>query len=131
MKEGGKVFEAEHIKKDGTIFYIENSVRVIEIEGVRYLQSIIRDITDRKENEKKIIESEAELRALFSSMKDIILVLDYNGTIVKIAPSNLDLLYKPPSDLLGKKLKDSIPIKQAELFKSYFAKKHIPFSNIN
>jgi len=120
LKEGGKVFEAEHIKKDGTIFYIENSVRVIEIEGVRYLQSIIRDITDRKENEKKIIESEAELRALFSSMKDIILVLDYNGTIVKIAPSNLDLLYKPPSDLLGKKLKDSIPIKQAELFQSYF-----------
>lgn len=120
LKEGRKVFEAVHVNKTGKVFNIENSVRVIEIEGVKYFQSIIRDITERKENEKKIIESEAELRALFTSMKDVILVLDYNGTIVKIAPSNLDLLYKPANELLGKKLSESIPKKQAELFQSYF-----------
>ncbi|MCX6165058.1 MAG: PAS domain S-box protein [Ignavibacteriae bacterium] len=119
-KEGGKVIEAEHVKKDSTIINIENSIRVIDIDGVKYYQSIIRDITERKESERKIIESESELRALFTSMKDVILVIDNKSRIVKIAPSNLDLLYRPADELVGKTLKESIPAKQAELFQSYF-----------
>jgi len=120
IKEGDKVFEVEHIKKDGTVFTIENSVRVIEIEGNKYFQSIIRDITERKEAERKIIESEAELRALLVSMKDMILVLDSESRIVKIGPSNLELLFKPPEEIMGKTLRETIPAKQAELFQSYF-----------
>lgn len=119
-KEGGKVIEAEHVKKDGAIINIENSIRVIDIDGVKYYQSIIRDITERKETERKIIESESELRALFISMKDVILVVDNKSRIVKIAPSNLDLLYKPVDELIGKSLKESIPARQADLFQSYF-----------
>lgn len=119
-REGEKVIEAEHIKKDGTIINIENSVRVIEIEGVRYYQSIIRDVTERKLAEKKLLDSESELRALFSSMKDVILVLDKQGKIVKIAPSNFEFLYKSPGELIGKTLNESIPDKRAELFRSYF-----------
>jgi PAS domain S-box-containing protein len=119
-KAGAKVIEAEHIKKDGSVLYIENSVRVIEIDGVKYFQSIIRDITERKETEIKIIESESELRALFSSMKDVILVLDCEGRIVKIAPSNVDLLFKPADELIGRTLRESIPSKQADIFQGYF-----------
>ena len=120
IRDGEKVIETEHIKKDGTKFDIENSVRVIEIEGIKYFQSIIRDITERKESERKIIESESELRALFVSMKDVIFVLDNESKIIKIGPTNLDLLFKSPEDLIGKKLRESIPPKQADLFQSYF-----------
>jgi PAS domain S-box-containing protein len=119
-KIGAKVIEAEHMKKDGSVFYIENSVRVIEIDGAKYFQSIIRDITERKETERKIIESESELRALFTSMKDVILVLDCKGRIVKIAPSNVDMLYKPADELIGKTLHESIPAKRADIFQGYF-----------
>jgi PAS domain S-box-containing protein len=119
-KKGGKVIEVEHVKKDGTIINIENSVRVIDVDGVKYYQSIIRDITERKESERKIKESESELRALFASMKDVIIVVDKNGKIVKIAPSNLNLLFKPAEELVGKTIKESIPSKQADLFQSYF-----------
>lgn len=118
--KGGVVLEAEHLRKDGKVINIENSVRLIDIDGVKYYQSIIRDITERKESERKIIESESELRALFSSMKDVIFVLDYKGRIVKIAQSNLELLYKPADELVGKTLHESIPAKQADLFQSYF-----------
>ncbi|MBI5401865.1 MAG: PAS domain S-box protein [Ignavibacteriae bacterium] len=120
IKTGEKVLEIEHVKKNGISFTIENSVRIIEIEGVKYFQSIIRDITERKEAEKKIVESESELRALFASMKDVIIVLDNESRIVKIGPTNVDLLYKSPEELIGKKLYDTIPQKQAELFQSYF-----------
>lgn len=120
VEAGEKVFEIEHVKKDGTVFTIENSVRVIDIEGEKYFQSIIRDVTERKESERKIIESESELRALFVSMKDVILVLDNKSRIIKIGPTNNELLFKSPEELLGKTLSESIPAKQAELFRSYF-----------
>lgn len=119
-KKGGIVLEVEHVKKDGKVINIENSVRVIDIDGVKYYQSIIRDITERKESERKIIESESELRALFASMKDVIIVIDNKGTIVKIAPTNIDLLFMPAEELIGKTLKETLPLKQAELFQGYF-----------
>lgn len=120
LRTGEKVLEIEHLKKNGTPITIENSVRIIDIEGVKYFQSIIRDITERKEAEKKIVESESELRALFVSMKDVIIVLDKESRIVKIGPTDVDLLYKSPEELLDKKLSDTIPPAQAELFQSYF-----------
>ena len=42
------LFETVHQRKDGTKFYAEISSRVIDIEGGKYSQSIIRNITDRK-----------------------------------------------------------------------------------
>ncbi|MCX7833329.1 MAG: PAS domain S-box protein [Ignavibacteria bacterium] len=52
--EKSKILETKHIKKDGTIFPVEASLRLIEIEDNSYIQAIIRDITDRKIAELKI-----------------------------------------------------------------------------
>ena len=48
---GGKIYEAMHFKKDGTIVPVEASTSVIEKDGQVFLQFIIRDITDRKKAE--------------------------------------------------------------------------------
>jgi nitrogen fixation negative regulator NifL len=53
-EKNGLVYETLHRRKDGSIFPAEVSSRVIEIEGRRFYQSIIRDITERKNAEKKI-----------------------------------------------------------------------------
>ena len=53
--EGSLLFEAVHIKKDGTKFPVEISARKITIDGHLFYQGIIRDITDRKKAEEKII----------------------------------------------------------------------------
>ncbi len=53
-EEKRKVIETYHIKKDGTIFPVEASIRRIEIGDKLYIQSIIRDISERKNAEKKI-----------------------------------------------------------------------------
>ncbi len=42
------VFESEAVRKDGSVFPVELSVRVFEVEGAQYRQSIIRDITERR-----------------------------------------------------------------------------------
>jgi PAS domain S-box-containing protein len=44
-------YETIHICKDGTTFPTEISARLVEIEGVKYYQSIGRDITERRKIE--------------------------------------------------------------------------------
>ncbi len=72
---------------------------------------------NRKRAEEALRRSEAELRALFASMQDVVLVIDRQGTYLKVAPTNPKLLLMPPEDLLGKKLQDVFPAKQAKIFR--------------
>jgi len=53
--------------------------------------------------------SEAELRALFASMNDVIIVYDKDGYYVKIAPTNPSLLVRPPDEMVGKNIRDVLP----------------------
>ena len=45
-------------------------------------------------------KSESELRALFASMNDVIIVYDKDGLYVRIAPTNPSLLIRPPDDMV-------------------------------
>ncbi|HEX2694490.1 MAG TPA: histidine kinase dimerization/phosphoacceptor domain -containing protein [Acidobacteriota bacterium] len=56
-KTGGLVFETVHQRKDGTVFPIEVSMRILDIDGERYHQAIIRDISERKKAEERIMEA--------------------------------------------------------------------------
>lgn len=60
--------------------------------------------------------SEAELRALFAAMRDVVLVIDRAGVYRKIAPTNPALLLLPPQELLGKNLRELFPAAQAQDF---------------
>ena len=50
--------EHKHIRKDGSILQMELSTGLFEIKGKKYLLSINRDITERKEIEKRLIEAQ-------------------------------------------------------------------------
>jgi rsbT co-antagonist protein RsbR len=60
--------------------------------------------------------SEAELRAIFQAMDDVILVMDDDGRYLKIVPTKPDLLYRPSEDLLGKTMHDVMPKEAADFF---------------
>jgi response regulator RpfG family c-di-GMP phosphodiesterase len=68
----------------------------------------------RKQAEEKLATSEAELRTLFSSMTDAVIVLDADGRYVKIAPTNPINLYRPPDEMLGKTVHEILPKQQAD-----------------
>ena len=64
------------------------------------------------ENARLFLEtqkSESELRALFASMNDAIIVYDKDGRYVRIAPTNPSLLIRPPDEMVGRYLKDILP----------------------
>lgn len=68
----------------------------------------------RRQVEESLKASEAELRALFAAMTDVILVLDDQGCYQKIAPTNLMSL--PLGELTGKTLHEIFPKAQADFF---------------
>jgi len=68
----GVFYETEHYRKDGSSFPIEISSQGADIGEKRVLISIIRDITERRENEKALIESEEKFRNLFNNTSDAI-----------------------------------------------------------
>ena len=72
--------------------------------------------TQRKQAEQALAASVAELRALFASMQDVVLVIDRDGIYREVAPTNPTLLYKPSDELLGRNLRDVFPEEQAETF---------------
>ncbi|MEG4229546.1 PAS domain S-box protein [Microcoleus sp. N9_B2] len=78
--------------------------------------SVGTDISDRKKAEIALQASESELRALFAAMSDVIFVLDIEGRFLKIAPTNPELLYKPPAELVGQKTRDIFEPEIAEMF---------------
>lgn len=73
-----------------------------------------RDITERKQAEEALRQSEAELQALFKAMSDVVLVIDQEGRYIKIPPINPNLLVAPAETLLGKTVYDVFPQATAE-----------------
>ena len=99
--------------KDGRVFE-RRSRPMLQETGVPGRVWSFHDITERKQIEEALAASETELRALFASMQDVVMVIDREGVYRKIAPTNPRLLVRPPEELLGKNLKDIFLAEKAE-----------------
>jgi PAS domain S-box-containing protein len=51
---GSHIYETQHRRKDGSEFPVEASLRVVDLDGKRLTQGIIRDITARKQADARI-----------------------------------------------------------------------------
>jgi|GEM_PF-333720 len=65
--QNGAVFETVHRKRDGSVFPVESSVRVINVEGRKFYQAIVRDITERKKAEDEIVR----LSRIYAVLSDV------------------------------------------------------------
>ena len=63
-------FETVHRRKNGSLIDVEISSSGMEIEGQHFLFAASRDITERKQAEKLLRESEQRYRTLFENMVD-------------------------------------------------------------
>ncbi|UNU23407.1 PAS domain S-box protein [Microcoleus vaginatus] len=110
--------ENENIRSNGERVWIAwTNKPLLDAKGnVAGLLCIGTDISDRKQAEIALQASEAELRALFAAMNDVILVIDIEGRYLKIAPTNPGLLSKPPAELVGQKISDLFYPEMAESF---------------
>ena len=78
----------------------------------KYLQAEIRT---RILAEQALQESEAELRAIFAAMTDIVLVRNAEGRCIKIAPTAAANLVKPASEMINRTTHEVLPESVADL----------------
>ena len=99
--------ESQHVRRDGQRLDIESSVTVLrDLEGrVTGRLAVIRDITERKTHDKKLLISEVRYRRLFETAHDGILIIDpATRQIIDANPFMTQMLGYAHSFLVGKEL---------------------------
>src|SRR4030095_7309543 len=86
---------------DAGVRYTERDRDILQFVSTQVAMAI-----ERKRGEEALRASEGELRAVFSAMRDVILVLDATGRYRKVAPTHPGLLYRSADVLLGPTLHD-------------------------
>src|SRR5215212_7722257 len=111
-----ELLELPAVRKGGGEIRIEMSLNPVGFPGEengRFVLAIVRDITERKRAEEALRDAEAELRAVFGAMDDVIFVLDGEGRYLKVAPTHPSLLYRPADEVTGRTLGEVLPQAQA------------------
>jgi PAS domain S-box-containing protein len=92
-------------RKDGSSIYIRESARVIKDAKGKplYYEGTVEDITERKQVEISLKESERKYRQLVNSIRDAILVADTERNIIDCNPAFTNLFGYTLEDIQGKK----------------------------
>lgn len=107
-------------RKDGAIRWVhEKGTGVFNSEGVlTHLEGYIVDITDQREMQKNLRQSEKRFRNILETMKEGYYELDLSGKIVFLNDSLTKILNADPKKLSGKSLSTYIDASSSKTLKS-------------
>ncbi|MFW6213499.1 MAG: PAS domain S-box protein [Spirochaetota bacterium] len=108
------LFETTHRHKDGTLISVEVNGIFFEVNKKRYLFGVARDITERKEHQRRIAESEQNLRVTLNSIGDAVIVTDRLGRVTRMNPIAEALCEWPRDEAIGRPLPDVFRIINAD-----------------
>jgi PAS domain S-box-containing protein len=95
--------EYEFIRKDGTSVTAEISTFPVKREGKIEVIGIARDVTERKQADKKLKESEEKLRNTIESSPDAITITDLEGIVVDCNQASVSVNgFSSKGELIGK-----------------------------
>jgi len=96
-------YELRYIVKNGDTLWATETVTSIQYKGKRATLGNFMDITERKQAEEALRQSQEQLQTMFESMTDGILVIDLNGVITEVNQRAVEMHgYKSKGELFGK-----------------------------
>lgn len=102
----GKTVELAGRHRDGTEFPIELAISEMCLGGDPLFVGIVRDVTERKEAEEMLRESEVRFRQLFERSVDALLVHDSKGRMIDCNPEACRSLGYSREELLSLNIRD-------------------------
>lgn len=94
------IIESHHRTKDGKIFPVEISINYIEFDGMEYNCAFARNISERKQAEDALRESEERYRILFEQSPDAIFLDNLKDETVDANPAACKLMGYSRDELL-------------------------------
>ncbi|SEQ72687.1 PAS domain S-box protein [Natrinema salaciae] len=88
---------------DGDVIDVENHIALLPMTDGEFVGTagVVRDITERKERERRLETTSARLEALFENSPDMVDVLDTAGTVIDANRRIADELGYAESELIG------------------------------
>jgi PAS domain S-box-containing protein len=103
-----QTFEWLVINRKSRIFWVEVSLRSANIKGRNCVLTNMRDITERKESEEKLKESEENYRTIFNFFQEAIIVVDRRSGIIIDTNRSITKLGYSINEIKGKSIFDFI-----------------------
>ncbi len=108
------LFETVHQRKDGTRIPVEVNGIFFNVDKKRYLFGVARDISERKEHERRIAESEQKLRITLNSIGDAVIATDRRGRVIRMNPVAEELCGWSHAEAAGRPLGEVFHIIDAD-----------------
>lgn len=97
-----KPYEAFGLRKDGSTFPVILYGKKAKYHGRDVRVTAIRDITERKKHEDRLIESEEKIRSITNALGEGVIVVDTDLKITFVNPTAGRLVGWKPEELVGK-----------------------------
>ena len=101
--------EEKFIRLDGSVVDIEAKSMPILFENKPAVQLIVRDITDRKQAEESLRNSEAKYKELFQNSGTNILIIDREGKYLMVNEQVASQMGYLSKEIIGKTMSDFFP----------------------
>lgn len=105
LSQQGQVlnYECAQRRKDGTLFWIlERATMVTEADGRRFVEGTAIDITERKQNELALRQSEERFATIFRQSPVGCGILSLDGVFLNVNDNLLRMLALPAEKVIGK-----------------------------
>jgi PAS domain S-box-containing protein len=104
MEAGETSFEVEHYRKDGSVFPLLVHSRQAEWEGQAVILAAATDISELRQAEAALRESEARFRTIFEAEPECVKLVGLDGTLLNMNPAGLAMLETDREQALGRSI---------------------------
>ncbi len=113
-------FEWVHCRYDGSPFDAEISLNKVEFGEQVFLQTLIRDVSERKRAIKKIKESEKQFRLIWENSKDGMRLADSEGLVIMVNDAFCKMVGKERNELENKLLSEAyLPLNKKRIIENH------------
>ena len=110
------VFESKFVKSDGTPIDVQISSGIVDLKkGI--MQAIVQNISERKELEVKLVDSEEKFRSFMETASDLMFISDKDGHFLYVNEAMANKLGYSKEELFGMHISEIMTRKSIEDYK--------------